>query len=515
MDNELLTTAPEPPSAPPAGTGTSRRTLLLALRSAARASVVGYVVNLALLPFVVGRLGPELYGAWITASALLIVGGLADAGIRVEIVRRVGAAQGAGDRDDLVRSVHQGVTLLAAVAGVFLVAGLLGSPAIRALAFPAGVPGMSPTELEWLIRATFGVLAFSLVAKGYCGALHGLQRSDVEMTAQAVAVPLGAAFTVAGILAGWGIWAMLAGALGELLVLIGWQILRLRQLLPALRPRLVRMSGPAIRAYLALSGLVLIGQLSDVVDSQWDKLVLSHFVGPAAVASFQVGTSLVHQAKALVVVPLAPLLVVIAELRHSDEARMEGYFKLLAKVGMVLAATVLGGVYVFAPSFVALWLGPEMAPAGGAARLFAIASLFGAVMAPLAFRALGEGRHRLVAVSAIVNIVINGTSSFFCTAWFGFNGPLYGSIAGNVVGTGVFLVLLRRRLGRERTLTPLRALSVGLGAAAIAVVFGLDQASTWPALAMGAFLWTVAVGGVGILVERVPVIELVRKRSSA
>lgn len=515
MDNELLTTALESPTAPPPGTGTSQRTLLKALRSAAGASVVGYVVNLALLPFVIHRLGPELYGAWITASALLIVGGLADAGIRVEIVRRVGAAQGAGDRDDLVRSVHQGVTLLAAVAGLFLVAGLLGSPAIRALAFPAGVPGMSNAELEWLIRGTFGVLAFSLVAKGYCGALHGLQRSDVEMAAQAAAVPIGAAVTVAGIFAGWGIWAMLVGAIGELLILVGWQYLRLRRLLPALRPQLVRMSGAATQAYLAMSGLVLIAQLSDVVDSQWDKLVLSHFVGSAAVASFQVGTSLVIQAKALVVVPLAPLLVVIAELRHRDETKMEGYFTLLAKLGMVLAATVLGGVYVFAPAFVRLWLGDELAPAGGAARLFTVAAAFGLLIAPLSFRALGEGWHRMVAATAAVNMVVNGVLSLAFTIWFGFNGPLYGSIAGNVTGAAVFLVLVRRRLGDRWTGLPLGALAVGVTAVALAVLLGVDEVASWPALAAAGALWTAVVGTASVAAERVPVSVLLRRRLPA
>lgn len=512
MDNSLLTTAPETPDTPPSGTGTSRRTLLQALGSAAGASVVGYAVNLALLPFVIHRLGPELYGAWITAAALLAVGGLADAGIRVEIVRRVGAAQGSGDRADLVRSVHQGLTLLSVVAGAFLLLGVIASSGIRAFAFPAGVPGMSASEVEWLIRATFGVLAFSLLAKGFCGALHGLQRSDVEMAAQAFAVPLGAALTVGGILAGWGVWAMLAGAFGELVLIFGWQYLRLRRLLPALRPRLIRMTGAATRAYLALSGLVLVGQLSDVVDSQWDKLVLSHFVGSAAVASFQVGTSLVLQGKALVVVPLAPLLVVIAELRHRDDARMEGYFQLLAKLGTVLAAVVLGGIFLFAPSFVRLWLGPEMAPAGGAARLFAVASVIGMFGAPYGFRAIGEGWHRLVAVASLLNIIVNGALSVLFTIWFGFNGPLYGSIAGNIVSTVVLLALVRRRLASGWTRPPVRALAIGILVAAAAIALGLDRVSSWPALTVMAAAWTCVVGGVGIAAERLPVAGTLRRR---
>ena len=508
MDSDALITAPDVPGGRPPETGTSRRTLLLAFRSAAGASVVGYLVNLALLPFVIHRLGPELYGAWITVASLLAVGGLADAGIRVEIVRRVGAAHGSGDQDELLQSVHQGLTLLTAVAGIFLVVGVLGASVVRALVFPAGVPGLSPSDLEWLIRATFVVLGLSLVAKGYCGALHGLQRSDVEMTAQAVAVPLGAVLTIAGIVAGWGIWAMLVGALGELLLLFGWQYLRLRRLLPALRPCLVRMSGGATRAYLALSGLVLVAQLSDVFDSQWDKLVLSHFVGSAAVASFQVGTSLVLQGKALVVVPLAPLLAAVAELRHHDRARMEVYFRHLAKAGMVLAAVILGGIFVFAPSFVHLWLGSDVAAAGGAARLFAVASMIGMLGTPLSFRAWGEGWHTLVAATAIVNMVVNGVLSLLGTMWFGFNGPLYGSIAGNLAGTVAFLVLVRRRLGSRWTPLPLRAVGIGVAAAALALATGIDRVASWPTLLLAAGAWVLVVGGGAIAAERLPLSAL-------
>jgi hypothetical protein len=71
-----------------------------------------------------------------------------------------------------------------------------------------------------------------------------------------------------------------------------------RRVVPELRLRMAPIRGTAWRGLIALSGMALLSQISDVVDSQWDKVLLSRYVGSTAVAGFQVGTSLALQAKA-------------------------------------------------------------------------------------------------------------------------------------------------------------------------------------------------------------------------
>ncbi len=496
----LLTTPPE--------MGTSRRTLLLAFRSSAGAAAATYLVNLAILPFVLHRVGFPMYGAWATVASILAVGALADAGVRTEIIRRVGAAKGADDEAALVAAVHQGVTVLCVLTVGLATAGLLGAPVVRGFAFPRGVAGYQAAEVDLLIRATVVLLTVSLVGKAYFAALRGIQRADVETTAEMLAVPVAAAVTVVGVVAGWGLWALFAGSAAQMAVTFASEQAGIRRLVPALRPRLVVVSGRGARAFLALSGLALLSQVSDVVDSQWDKLVLSHFVGSSAVASFQIGTSLVLQAKALALLPLAPLLAATSELRRRDQARMESLQTLLGKAGMILAAAVLGGVFVYAPSFIQLWLGPVDGSSATAARLFVVAVALNLVSAPLAFRAFGEGWHKVAAAGSVVNMVVNGALSLVLTVAIGFNGALYGSIAGNLAGTAVFLVLMHRRLGPRWTGPPLRALAVGCAAVGVMVATGLDRAGSWPVLCLSALAFVAAVLSAGAVVERLPVRRL-------
>lgn len=500
------------PSDVPPATGTSRRTLFLAFRSSAGAAVVTYGFNLAIIPFVLHRVGPELYGAWATMASILAVGALADAGVRTEIVRRVGTASGSGDQEGVVRSVDQGVTLLLGFAAVLAVAGAVTAPAIRAFAFPDGVPGYGTAEVDLLLRATVAVLAVSLVANGYFGVLRGVQRADVETVGQMVAVPVAAAVTVTGVALSWGLWALFLGSVAQLVVIVAWNRAGARRLVPGLRLRLVSLRTPLLRGYLALSGLALLSQVGDVVDSQWDKIVLSHFIGSSAVASFQIGTGLVLQAKALALLPLVPLLVAIAELRERDHARMEQVFGLLARAGMVFGAVILGAVFVFAPSFVSLWLGPGEAAtvAAGAARLFTVAVALNLISAPLAVRAFGEGWHRLAAVGAGVNMVVNAGSSLLLTIAIGFNGALYGSIAGNLAGTVVFILLMRRRLGDGWVRPPWKAGAIGSLAAVLMVLAGADRFHTWLPLSLAALLYIAVVGLACAAAERLPLRDLRR-----
>lgn len=492
-----MVTVDAPPVGPtphPRLIGTSRRTLLMALRSAALGTTVSYAINLAILPFVLHQVGADLYGAWATIASVLAIGTLADAGIRTEIVRRVAAANGGDDEAGVARAVHEGLTLLAGVAAVMISLGFVAAPVIRGFAFPNGVPGYDAASLDWLIRAIVALLAVSVLGSGYFGVLRGVQRGDIETTGRTVGVPLGAAVTIAGVAAGWSLWALFLGSAAQLLVSLGWQWVATVRLLPTMRPRFVRMGlGPA-KAYLGLSSLVLLCQLGDVFDFQWDKLMLSHFVGGAAVASYVIGTNLVLQARTLAQLPLLPLLTAASELREREPARMEALFDLMGKVGMVITSAVLGGIFVFGPSFIRLWLGPEMGDAGRAARLFVVAAAINLVITPLSFRALAEGWHGLLAVSALANVVVNGVLSAVLTITIGFNGPLYGSIAGNLIGATVGLVLIRRRLGARFHAPPLRAIGVGVGAVSLAVTLGLDYAGGWASLVVRAALFGAVVG---------------------
>ena len=492
--------------------GTTRRTIARALRAGAITAVVQYLVTLAVFPVVVHHVGADLYGAWMAIASLLAIGALADAGLRTEITRRVGTALGQGDYAALKASLRTGVGILALAASLITVTGLLLAPMLRLFAFPGGVPGYTPGELDAILRATTLLLTLTLVIDGHLSVLRGVQRSDVETLSLLAAIAPGTAVTVSLAISGFGLWALFLGALTQSLTRWTIQWFALRRLMPGLGFGIAWPSSAAARGFLGFSAVVLLSQVSDVIDSQWDRVVLARFVGPTSVTFFSVGVMLILQAKAVVVLPLSPILAAVSELRVRDREALEHTYLLLSRVASVVASVLLAGLFILGPAFIRLWLGPDFSPAGTAIRLFTIAVALNLISAPAGLRSIAQGWHWTAAPSAIVNILVNGLLSFLLAATIGFNGPLLGSIAGNAAGLAVFYAPLMRRT-RERWILPrLGAPLVGVAVAAITIIAHLDSPSTW--LGFGATTMTLGVALTlgGALAERLSLRDLVASR---
>ncbi|PKW27184.1 O-antigen/teichoic acid export membrane protein [Phycicoccus duodecadis] len=368
-----------------------------------------------------------------------------------------------------------------------------GAPWLAALVFPTGVPGYSDAQIAMVLRVMVVAMAASLILGAHFAALKGLQRSDVEVAAQVLALPANAAVLLVGLLHGWGLWALAFAQLAGIAVAASVQAVGTRRLLPHLSFRPGLAGWPVVLSYLTLSTLALVSQVGDVFDSQWDKLVIARYVDSEAVTAFHVGTMLVLQAKALALLPLMPLLAGVAELRVARPREAQELQRSLVKVGAVASAVVLGGVFVFAPAFILLWLGPGYEEAGVVARIFTVAVALNLVVAPIAFQAFAEGAHRLAAVAALTNIAVNAFASLLLTVQVGLYGAAVGSVVGNMAGAGVLVALGRRRL-RAWVSPAIRTPVLAAGAGGAVVISGVADVRSWPWLLASVLLFALAVG---------------------
>jgi hypothetical protein len=156
------------------------------------------------------------------------------------------------------RAVHHGTTLLAVVAGALVVVGGLAAPLIRSFVFPHGASGLSTSELDLLLRLTFLLLGVALLADGYFAVLRGIQRSDVESRGRLLGLVVGTSVLLIGLVRGWSVWALLAGAATQDLVAIAVQAIGVRRLLPRLRFRVGPVPAVATGAVIGGIGLVIV-----------------------------------------------------------------------------------------------------------------------------------------------------------------------------------------------------------------------------------------------------------------
>ena len=458
-----------PAAAPPVSpVGTSARTIALALRSAAARLLVEVPTTLVLLPFVLSTLSTQGYGLWATFASLLTLGGLLDAGTRIEVTRRVGGAHGAHDPAGLQRAVSEGLTQLLLLAGGVVVVGAAVGPLLLGLTFPQG----APVHLGGLYAGVLGLLVLSVLSGAMFGTLRGLQRPDVENLGAIAGLAVTVAVTIVLLRLGLGVWALYWAALLSYATRVAVQYVGLRRLVPELRLRPGRLRRGTRRATASLTGLALLTQVPEVVNAQWDKLVLSNGVGSSAVAQYELGSSLGLQSRTLALLPLLPLLAAMSELRERDEADREELFDRLSRVSASIGAIVLLGVAAFSPSFFRVWLGEGYDDAATASRLLALGMLVGLVAAPWASYALAERWHRAPASSALVLMGVNAVVTLVLVPRIGLLGAVVGSTSANLAAVTLLYVLVRRR--RRRAWLRPAARPVGLVAllAGVAVALG-------------------------------------------
>lgn len=484
--------------------GTSRRTILMVLRSAAASSVITAVVGFVILPRVVHGLTLRRYGEWATLAAILAIGQLVQAGAGVEISRRVAGCVGADDAEGLRRATMEGVTVLSllglAVEGVTVI---VAHPVVSLVFGP--VSSSERNQLAHILVAIIGIFALSLWASGYLSALTGMQRQDYVTWSTAAALIMSALVTVVGIDAGLGLWALVLGSAVQLVVSLIGPLVGIRRLLSGMSIRLVRPTPRLFLAFLGMPAMVVMASASDLFDSQIDKLVLSHGAGPSASAMFQIGVGLVQSMRGVILLPLGFLLAGTAELHQRDPERLRWLEGMADSAVQGLAAVAAGGFLIFGTPFMAAWLGPGYGQAALALRVLGLAALVNAWSAPWAYYALGRGRYYYVLVSAGVTLAVNLVATVFLTTRFGLDGALIGSLAGSVAGMLSGRIMLQR-WERRRWMRP------GLRASACVAVIvvpvlagGVEIARSWPLLVGEGVMYVVGAGVILLFTRSLPV----------
>ena len=498
------------PGRPRPEVGTSRRTIAMGVRSAVLRLAVEVPTTLLVLPFVLSTLTTARYGVWATFASLLTLGGLLDAGIRIEVTRRVGGAHGSGDAAALQRAVSGGLTQLLVLAGAVAAVGAAAGPVVLAVTFPDG----APVHLGALYAGVLGLLLLSVLSGALFGTLKGLQRPDIENLGAIAGLLVTALVSVVLLRAGLDIWALYWAALAAYATRVAIQYAGLRRLAPELRLRPGALPRGTRRATATLSGAALLTQVPEVVNAQWDKLVLSRYEGSSTVAQYELGSSLGLQARVLALLPLISLLAAMSELRARDNEAREELFERLSRTSAGVGAVVLLGVAAFAPSFFRVWLGGDYGVAATVAQLVALGMLVWLVGAPWVSYALAEKWHHAPAASAVVLIAVNATVTVALVPRIGELGAVCGTVSANLLAVGLLLVLVRRQ-ERRRWLRP-AARPIGLvgGVAALALAAGsADLTSRWAFLA-GVAGFALVSGGLlaatGLLRPR-EVVALVRR----
>jgi O-antigen/teichoic acid export membrane protein len=399
------------------------------------ARVVLVAVTFISVPLVVGYLGAERYGMWLTISSLLAVLGPLDLGVGNGLRQMVAEASGRDDGEASRRAISSALILLSAIALVVVVAVPLVYPSVSwaalfnvsstqaqaeagpatvtlALIFAVGLPLSVVGVVQSAYQSAYVTSLWAILGTG-----ASLLLLLVAINAHAGLPVLIAALTGAGLIA----------ALLNSLNFFGRQR-------PALAPRLHDFGSRAARSLLGTGFLFVVLQLAGLLAYQLDNFIIARVMGAEAVQQYAIPMKLFSLAPLLVSFALVPLWPAYREaIVRGEPGWVRRTLRRSLRVSLLINVPAALLLVVVGSPVLSLWVGDAVSPTPFLLIGLGAWAVIYSVSTALAMLLNAANVIRFQIVFAVLMAVANLVTSVFLVMQIGVAGAVYGSIIAQVL----------------------------------------------------------------------------------
>lgn len=406
-------------------------------------TIVRGIVALVTLPLVLDRLGAEPAGLFVFATTLTGYFTTVEYGVGTSVTKYVAEHRTTGEdeqlgsimRASLLLMLGLGAVVAAVVAALALLAGqaLFGGASVSSQAVPTLLVAAAIAFFYWPSRLGQA-------------ALRGLERYDLcAMVEMACGVlTLGLIFLVSELTHSVAILTGLFGAAllleGALAGVLAWPHLGLRR-------GVGRWYGSHLRPAMGFSaGLFLIG-LSDTFIYESDRIVVTAFVGAAALVVYEV--ALRPQTGVRLIAGLVGSALVSTSSRlvaQGRSARLRELVLVGSLYGVVLTVPVVVLILVLAQPIVEAWIGHGYGRYANYVQIFVSYWLLGANTGVLMSAIFGFGRVRLFVWLTVGGAVLTLGLSIALTVAWGTVGVIWGTVIPYWLGFPLWMYFALRHL---------------------------------------------------------------------
>ena len=448
------------------------------------------LVGIVMVPFVLDRIGPTLYGYWLASGEVLAYAAMADLGILGVMPWMIAQADGRKDRDAIRQLLSTGFVAALIVSGLYL--GLV----LVLWNIAPTVLRLQPLERDLIagpLALIAGVTVVVLPMRVAYSALIGLQDVRYCGIMTTVSWAIDAALTIILLLNGFGLWSLAIGASVPSALSAAAAVVRLRILAPDLLQSWPRPSRQAITTLFKEGGGGWLAAWGWRLASATDAIVLASLGHPASITVLAMTTKLGQMLTNMAWVPGDSGLVGLAQLAgEGNTARLRAAVSALSRVYLTLATVAACVVLAANPAFVKGWVGIEFF---GGNRVNAVLALV--VIAATAAHALSAtvsvlGKRLYVGTVTLAAGVAHVAGAYLMARRLGLIGiPLAGLIVQAVVLVPALLPALRTATGMpfsemiRTVVAPWAARAMPLLTFAAALGLAASQVPIWIAIPLG------------------------------
>lgn len=439
--------------------------------------------------------GPQVYGAYLSALALLeVVGRAGVAGADKAMLRYVAARRAAGDAAGVRSALATGLRLNLTVGGILAIAVAVAAPRLAAL---VGEPALAVPLRRLALLPLVGGATLILVQ-----ATLAARVTRANLLVRGLAEP--GLLLVLG--ASAGLWGGGLGALSaaHMIAAAGTLVLAVvvgrRAFRPAERARL--WAAPPLPGFAAFSLPLAAAEVLHALVQRGDLMVLAALRGPEAAAVYGAAEMVARPIVAVRSAFDSVMAGMLSEALHQGEGeRLRYNLRLVTRWVTTVAALAAVTIMVLRREILGVLFGPAYASGAGVLLVLSLSQLSSAALGLVGWVLMVGGHSRLGLGNMLAAAAFNLTAAYFLTRWFGPVGTACASAATLLLLQGA-LVVQAMVLHRVHPFSRALAKPIAAAAAALLVESALRVGPPWlrfplviagGALTYGAALWALGL----------------------
>jgi O-antigen/teichoic acid export membrane protein len=439
------------------------------------------VTFMFLTPYTARMMGVEAFGLWSLLWSTVGFLSLLDFGISSSVVKFIADARGKGDPSRIKRITATFFWCQIAVGLVIIAMAVISAPFLETIL-------RIPESLRWTGKVVFVLLATRIATMIpfalFGGILISYDRLATNNILRSSGTILYAILTVIAFqfsptvttLATTNIVAHLIANF----IIIPIAIARLPEL--SLSPK--KVDPGLFREIGSFSGYSFLIQISSLLYTRVDAMVISRFLSLVPVAQYSVAMRTTSQAILFCRQLSSALMPVVARLKgENDHAAILDTLRKGTKLGTALAVGPLVGLVYLAPDLIYSWMGPEFKMAIVPLQILAIAAIIDCSLSIPADILMMTGHQRLVSITTVAGQIFNFVLTIILvqTEWQ-ITGVAFATLVASFITCNAMLFLGAPRLGYRTMDIYLRSIFPSV-IPAIAMTFGLiGLRAAWLAL---------------------------------
>lgn len=385
------------------------------------------LVAFFLIPFIVHSLGDRQFGFWALAGTFVGYYGLLDLGLSAAVLQYVSVAIGKSNEAECRKIFNTAFRIQLTMGLVALLVTMM-----LALCAPLFWHNSADASLFRKVIAVLGVNAALLFPmRVYSGVLATTLRFDIETILDFIGMVLRTGLSVVAIEAGWGLLGLACITLLSSLPVMLLQMYYAKREAAWARLEWAGIDRQKVKSLFSYSIFTSISSVADTLRFSLDSVVISGFIGLAAVTHYKVAGVFSRYYIGIILALVGTFQPILSRLHgKGDRENLQKTFLFGIKVSTWVSVLICCGLIAWGKPFIIRWMGPSYVDAYVPLVLLSLAVFLDVAQIPSTTLLNSTFNHRSYAYMNLTEGVINLAASLALARPLGIVGVALGTLIG-------------------------------------------------------------------------------------